>query len=208
MTIEFKDYQKLVAQQAWKAHTRLHAFGIHSMEYEDVYQEMCVFFAIALKTFDNSKGFCFSTYLVTVMQRQFKRLVDDLIEERTHISSVEEIEARSGSEEGFSLYDVIASNEPLIEDDVSRKLDVMAKLNTLSDKSKLVLIELINPSIGLQEEFEAKVAHCKFGRELGVTNGRMPQDVNLHLICEHHGLTNQDKRKIRTELKKNFGVDL
>lgn len=208
MTIEFSDYQKLVAQQAWKAHTRLHALKVYSMEFDDVYQEMCAFYSIALKTFDSSKGFCFSTYLVTVMQRQFKRLLDDLVEERKLISSVEEIEARGSHEEGFSLYDVIASNEPLLEDDISHKLDVLAKLNTLSDTSKLVLIELINPSIELQEEFEAKLAHCQFGRELGVAKGRMPHDLNIHMICEHHRLNSAEKRKIRTELKKNFGVDL
>lgn len=208
MTIKFEDYQKLVAQQAWKAHTRLHAFGIYSMEFDDVYQEMCAFYSMALKTFDDSKGFCFTTYLVTVMQRQFKRVLDNLIEERKVLTSVEEIESRNSSDEGFSLYDVIATDEPLIEDDVSRKLDVLAKLESLSDKSKLILIELINPSAELTEEFEAKIAHCKFGRELGVAQGRMPAELNFKLICEHHGLNTRDRQKIRNELKKNFGVNV
>lgn len=208
MSIKFEDYQKLVSQQAWKALTRLHALGIHSMEYEDVFQEMSLYFTIALKTFDPSKGFVFSTYLVTVMQRRFQRVIEALVEERANISSVEELEARTSSEEDFSLYEYIATSEPLIEDSVSHKQEMMAKINKLSDRTKVVLMELTNPSAELEEEFNAKSAHILFGREMGIARGRLASDIDFAFVCEHYGIRRDARKQVRNELKKNFGVDL
>jgi DNA-directed RNA polymerase sigma subunit (sigma70/sigma32) len=208
MSIEFKDYQKLVSQQAWKALTRLHALGIHSMDFDDVYQEMCLYYTIALKTFDASKGFVFSTYVVTVMQRRFQRVVTDLVEERGHMTSVEEIEARTSSEDGFSLYEHVSTDAPSIEDAIAHKIETVAKLEKLSTGAKMILMELINPSAELEEEFNAKQAHVRFGRELGVANGRISSDLSLHHICEHYGISGAARRQLRSELKDNFGVEV
>lgn len=208
MSIKFEDYQKLVSQQAWRALTRLNALGIYSMDYEDVFQEMSLYFAIATKTFDPSKGFVFSTYLVTVMQRRFKRVVEQLVEERGHISSVEEIESRTSSEEDFSLYDYIATDAPSIEDSLSHKREMMAKISNLSDKTKVVLMELTNPSAELEEEFNAKSAHVRFGREMGVNKGRFSSDIDLTFVCEHYGIRGAARKQVRNELKNNFGVDV
>lgn len=206
MSIEFKDYQKLVSQQAWKALARLHALGVHSMDYEDVFQEMCLNYTVALKTFDPSKGFVFTTYLVTVMQRRFNRIVESLVEERRHITSVEEIESSASSDGDFSLYDMVATDEPLIEDRIAHEADVMAKVNKLSAPARGILMELINPSAELEDNFQAKLAHIRFGRELGVANNRMSSDLNINFVCEHYGITGMAKKRIRDELKSNFGV--
>lgn len=208
MSIEFKDYQKLVSQQAWRALSRLHTLGIHSMEFEDVFQEMSLYYMIAIKTFDESKGYVFSTYLVTVMQRRFKRVIDTLVEERGNLTSVEELESRASSEDDFSLYDFIATDAPSIEDKLIHETETMAKLNKLSIKTRGVLLELINPSAALEDEFNAKVAHIRFGQQMGVSGKRMPSELNLHYICEHYGINGAARRQVRNELKANFGVDV
>lgn len=208
MSIEFKDYQKLVSQQAWKALSRLHSLGIHSMEFEDVFQEMSLYYMIALKTFDESKGYVFSTYLVTVMQRRFKRVIDALVEERGNLTSVEELESRASSGDDFSLYDLIATDAPSVEDKLIHETETMAKLNKLSNKAKGVLWELINPSAELEEDFNARVAHVRFGQEMGTSDKRIPSELNLHFVCEFHGISGAARRNVRNELKASFGVDV
>lgn len=206
MSVELKDYEKLLSKEAWKGVSRLYALNIYSMEFEDVYQEMCISFASAAKLYQPAKGFAFTTYLVLILRRQFQRIVVKLVEERTHLTSVEEIQSRHDDGDDFDLYASIASDEPLLEDAIAHKLDVVAKLEALKPVTRMVLLSLIEPSEELKGEFNALQSHLRLGRELEVSNYKVPTEINLRFICEHNNIPAGKRRLIREELMASFGV--
>ena len=205
IAIQFSDYQKLIAKQAWKGHARLHAAGVF-IDYEDVYQHMCETFCLAAQKFNEDRGFKFTTYLVTSIHRQFNRWVESMIENSKHVSSVEELEA--GSEECNSLLEVIASNEPSPEEIYERKNAIEAALNKVSSRTQTVIRELIQPSAELTEFFEAKRAHQAHGRELNVSNRRIQAEINFGLVCDHLQYNRTARTNVRREINENFGIDI
>lgn len=205
--IQFSDYEKLVAQAAWKGHARLHKAGV-VMDYEDVFQELCAVFCVARDKFDESKGYKFTTYLVTAMRHEFNRWAEPLINGRQLIASIEELSTHADAEGDMDLYGSIASDEPTPEQRVEQKQITMANLRGLSDNAKRVVRDLIEPSEAMIETFEAHKAHVAQGLAVGIKK-RVLQDESIDLIMNHHNITRPASRaEVRAELKRKFGVKI
>lgn len=207
--IEFDTYEKLIKKTAWKCFKRLDANGV-VIDFEDVYQELVVTFCMAKDGFDASKGYKFSTYLVTSMYRQFNRFAEPLIQGRSLISSVEELEAFSAGDDGDapSMYELVDSNEPTPEDIYASKKDRMATLRGLSNDTKRVVRSLIDPSDLLLEAYEAKKAQVNHGIELGIKTMQINEDITFGFILEQQPISRAAKLGVRTEIKSKFGIKI
>ena len=69
--------EKLVTDNLGLVHSCCHRFSGRAVEYEDLFQIGCIGLIKAAERFDESKGFCFSTYAVPVILGEIKRVFRD-----------------------------------------------------------------------------------------------------------------------------------
>ncbi|MBQ7045388.1 MAG: sigma-70 family RNA polymerase sigma factor [Clostridia bacterium] len=68
---------KLVTDNLGLVHSCCHKFTGRAIEYDDLFQIGCVGLIKAAERFDETKGFCFSTYAVPVILGEIKRVFRD-----------------------------------------------------------------------------------------------------------------------------------
>lgn len=185
--------------------SRVKSAGL-SLDYDDVFQQMCETFCVAKKLFDPSKGFKFTTYLVTSIYREFNRWIERVFRGESFVSSVEELQSKAG--EGLSLYDAISSGESTPEEIYERKESIANGISSLSGQARAVVEELIEPGESLKEAHLAYIAHAEHGRSLGVAVNTPKQDITFGFLCRHYRLGTSKRESIQREIKTNFGVKL
>lgn len=163
----YKDNVGLVHTVAKKGWARLQAVGV-SMDYDDVFQEVTIAFLKAYESFDETKGFKFSTLFFTCAYNRLNGWVQDLIAERVAhgVRSIEEL--NSGDGESLSLEDVIMADSNTPEAEYAAKQFLEHLDRRLSSVAKLIIEWIIQPPQELVEELRAAQAKADYGRELGL----------------------------------------
>ena len=77
--IAYADYERMIYQCANKGYSRLKAAGCHSVDPEDVVQEMRMTFEQCRSQFDSQRGVKFSTYLYRALWVNFNKFAETMI---------------------------------------------------------------------------------------------------------------------------------
>lgn len=216
----FHKHERLIGKFARKGHSRLLGVGV-VIEFEDVFQEMCVAFVKAADKFNPDLGFQFSTYLGRAVLMEFNKFADRLIAERMELGmhSVDEIERDDDGDpyEGIVNYEGVSMEDALIARVESRE-----RIAALNASERAVIRDLIKPSSELKTAFAAYKAQRDVGRlqrkavidAQRALNGkrvlplREPEKVaeeGLRFIVKHHGI---NYRVFKRNMMKNLGVAL
>ena len=131
--------EKMLHSMARKGYARVMGMGL-SMEYEDVFQEMCLFACKARTGFDPSRGFKFSTYMVPSVWSQFNKLMDRMAREHFGLGlvNVEDI-----GTEGQDQYELMACSGELPDEAFERKERFRKGVRALDKKSQAALVCLM-----------------------------------------------------------------
>lgn len=180
----FEDHKPLIQKLARKGYLRL--MGAHvSVDYEDVFQEMCVTYTKAATRYNPEVGVTFTAYLGRAIWNDFNQFAEREVNQKIHCSpfSIEGLSAHS-SEEGIDLYDVLPGNSPTPE----QLLEAKQRNSMVRNK-------------------KAK----RFCRELMETVTRPGDDdekPTFTSIVKKAGLSQNDRKIVKAQIYEIYGIKL
>ena len=210
-SVEFADHQGLIHKLTKKCWGRLQELKIYDHEYEDVFQINCIAYVKVSRAFNPELGYGFGAYLGRAIYNEFNKYAEKIINEKIELNlqSYEDYAGEDGDDFDFmsvhiadpSILNAVENNH--IIGDEAREC-----INKLSSTSKLIVRELLSPSIGLQKSFDGMKAHSELAKDLGEKYIRVPQTINIRAIKLHYGIKHRDMEVVKREFKEFLGVSL
>lgn len=209
---KFEDHQGLIHKLTKKCWGRLKDVGLHDHEYEDVFQINCMTYVKAARKYEPERGITFSAYLGRAIYNQFNQHADNIIREKLslNLQSYEDFKT-DGDDDSFDFMSIYVS-DGIVENNVEHaailKQESKENIRKLSNLGKLVIRELISPSISLKKSFTGMKAHSEMAKKQGVKFIRPPQSINFRAIKLHYGLCHRDMVSLRKEFNLHLGVNV
>lgn len=178
----FEDHKQLIHQMARKGYLRLQGAHI-SIDYEDVFQEMCVTYAKAVNKYNPEYGVTFTAYLGRAIWNEFNSFAEREITHKIELCSVSIEGALASSEDSdIDLYEVLPSDEPTPE----QILEAKQRNKLCKDKkTRAFVAELIKT----------------------VADPNAPEDVSFTGVARKAGLM-KDRKKIKHDIYEIYGIKL
>lgn len=188
--VDFEKHEALIHKFARKGYGRLMEMNV-VIDYEDVFQEMCVAYTKASLKYDASKGITFSAYLGRVIWNEFNRFVER--EQDENFPSLEDA-LTDDDEEEIDIYEGISGNYTTPEEFLERKQETRWKNKQCSSMARYLLREFINPSPRIVEAFDAE-KHKAF------------RDMTISFIAKcNKDFDQKEVRNARKQIEKLYGV--
>jgi RNA polymerase sigma factor (sigma-70 family) len=205
---EFASHEGLIHSFARKGYGRLQAARV-SIDYEDVFQEMCVSFTKAKAKYDPQTGFSFSAYFGRAIWNDFNKFADRLITERVELGIINFEDMKSGDDTDGDItevlmvemesYELPESRLEGFQDFVSNFSKVM---NSLSPVTRKVLLQFIAPSDQMKEHHVAKKGQYDWGRQMGVLEKKVPDLITIEFVIRESLTDENERRVVRAEIKR------
>lgn len=215
-SVDINNHMGLIHKFARKAYGRLEQARV-IIDYEDVYQDMCVTFTKASQKWNPEAGVSFTAYLGTSIWNEFNKFAEKEINFNMKLGmrSVDDMEesARCAGTlfNDTDFLDGIVANVGYVkssEEIVSHANDLRKKIRRLSKPAKLVLLDLISPSSAVKTAHKRVRDYSKVLRERGASYQQYPLDINFHFISQHRQISRYEMRRIKTELGSVFEVEI
>ncbi|WP_323016355.1 sigma factor [Castellaniella sp.] len=198
----FEAQNALMMMLSRRVHSRVRQSGAFIL-FEDIYQEACLAYTNALRTYDPSRGITFSAYLGRAVMNEANRYVKKRIEERTVHKVVAFCELQS--DDNFSPEELIPDASFNVEDLSVRSAEIRERIDRLSLESKLIVRELLSPTR------KVLAAHRRYVRaavaKAAEKNARAPSTaLTVRMIGKHLGFSRPQMHAIAREFKEVLGV--
>lgn len=210
----FEDSKSLLEYLAYKCSQRLYALGFHDADKEDLYQDGCVVYARAVKSYDPSSGVPFNAYLRRAVLLEFNNNVQRRIEIRDSLNIIDVTNAHEHEDIGTTEYLTPDENSPAffgsnetVEDLAVRSDETRERIASLSPMAKLFVRELISPSAPVLRTLHAMQAQADFAKTLN-QNIHRPKEVNVKVIRKHYGVDREQYGALKTEFLMKLGVKI
>ncbi len=197
--INYADYERLVHQCARKGYSRLKAAGCHSVDLEDVVQEMRITFEGCRLRFDRDKGVEFSTYLYRAIWQNFNRFADAMISGSGPVS----LDTSGALEEG-GLHEVIADDRDGPEDVFEQRQRRERALKRLKPLTRRVVEFLDDTPQEMLEGLRALQAKAQWVQERTGRSRLIPRTVSLTFVMNMMGLSQRQRVELRRDLDRHI----
>lgn len=215
-SLECEDHFGLIHKFAKGGFARLSGAGV-DIDYEDIFQEMCVIAVKAKTTFNPEFGNGFSAYLGRIMINNFNQYAARRIREQSGLGTLHMEDL--GAEGCDFLEHYEHSNQPRVGHEMETMQEARALLSRLVDKpsskrkrkgdcqqARDIIRDLIAPSRALIAHHEAALAHYHYGtKELGESVTRVPAELNLRYIAKYHGVPFY---RFERTIKEKLGIEI
>ncbi len=190
---DIRDHEGLVRNMARKALGRLIENRV-VVDFEDVYQDMCVSFVKAAQTYDPDRGITFSAYMGRAAYNNFNRTAERMINDARicpiTVEAIEDLATIQGgdnTELSQSALEVLSQDTiESAEESYARKETMRETLALLSPTTRSVIAELLFSA-------DAEEVEPIFSRR-------------LTMVCTKHGLDSKGVAKLRKEIHSKLGV--
>lgn len=209
---DFKDHEKLLHKFTRGGFARLRSAGVDGFDYEDIYQEMCVSFVRATKTYNPEAGITFTAYMGRAVINNFNKQADRLIRENESVGHIKisDITPEYEDEEAGEMVDkfmmdmIDYRSNPQEEVALSKEAGRL-NIAKLSQPARKVIRDLIKPSDELLEHHRAEYAQSQHAKEIDAPSRRIPQEIDLRYIVKYHGLRFS---RFSQEIQEKLGISL
>lgn len=182
-----------------KIYKRVAAMNI-GMTYEDLFQELSVVYLQALKSFDLSKGYKFSTYFTTSAFHFADRMID---REARYEIKIKGQSMTVESEEGLCQLDFANSDSDCAKI-IEAEESLLSIYKGLSPLSKKAVDMALSPSVELVREVEMRNAKNDVAIERGTAVRRFKAstlDVSIVLVARLCNVSAYRLNKMREEVR-------
>lgn len=168
-------YEELVCDNIGMAHDVTRKYLNEGYEYDDLFQTACIGLVNAAKTYNESKGYAFSTYAYLCMNNELRKFyqLEGMKKRKLFRDAYRYDDVLKTSEKGETYLDKISSEEN-IEETIVEKIMVEQLLEILTDKERNVI--KLYFGIGCSKYKQKEI--CKM---YGVTDRAISQIVNKSL---------------------------
>jgi RNA polymerase sigma factor (sigma-70 family) len=188
--VDFKKHEALIHKFARKGYGRLMEMNV-VIDYEDVFQEMCLAYTKATSKYDASKGITFSAYMGRVIWNEFNKFV-----EREQLENYVSLDGFGSEDEGdeADIYEAIPGNYTTPEEFLERKQETRWKNKQCSPTARFLLKQFINPTPEVEEQFEAQ-------------ERKLFRDITISFIAKcNKGLDPNEVKAARKQIEHLYGV--
>lgn len=202
---DFKDHANLLHNLTKKAFGRMTSANA-PMEYDDIYQTMCLSFAKCISKWNPNVGVSFTAYMGRACWNDFNKLAEKMINERiglnlTHFEDMRSYEYGEHDDENpLERFQSDESQEVQEnpEDACARVQEARKNLEMLSHNAKVVIKELLHPSRVVMDELR-KINE-------GKCDSRANPDVTVRFIAKCYNLPESNIARLKSEFKRKLGV--
>jgi DNA-directed RNA polymerase specialized sigma24 family protein len=205
---KFEDHEPLLHTMTRKCFGRLVQMN-PSADYEDLFQELCVAFVRAQKTYDPTKGISFTAYMGRAVYNEFNGMMDKIARDNEAIPmiSAQELEAR-GDDGDIDFYGTYDPKQATMEDLIVRSDEARDNFMKLSYPARLVVKELHKPSKELLKAHSGMLAHSALARAKGENVPRVSHEITLRVVAQYLHIDKKTLASIRQEFREVVGVDV
>lgn len=213
---DFALHANLIHTFARKGFARLQAANV-PIDYEDVYQDMCISFTKAQKSYNPETGFSFTAYFGRAIWNDFNKIADKAIRERVELGLCA-LEDMSPEDDGgdaleFVIAEVDGGEAP--DELIERRQEFLARfgevMRSVSPNTRKVIVQFMAPTEALREIHAARRAHYEWSMKLGKPTKGIPEQITLDFIVRELIADSSERTQVRQELKdvvvkmENFG---
>ena len=171
----------LIHTVAARIYKRILATGV-SIDYEDIFQDLCVDFLRAYEKFDVDAGWQFSSYFTRCAYNNSGARLNGMIAERVENGTRSIQEMSRDMEDGASLEEVVLVDESMMPESQLLESRFLATLDEkLSSLAVLMVNWLVEPPNELVQEFDAYNAHVAYAKTMGLKRPSSP-NIELHHV--------------------------
>lgn len=207
----FENQKGLLHTFARKVFGRLSAANVN-ITYEDIYQEMCLSYTQALRTYDPSRGITFSAYMGRSVYNNINFIAKKMIRERVELGMTLFSEFSNGDDEtGFSIEEVIHNEDsPSLSPEALavRNIEVRERIAQLSRNGKRILRELISPSDEVAARHQAYIRSVGEKIKRGEFKRAPSTTLTVKLIGKYLCLTREEMIHVCDEYERVLGVSI
>lgn len=203
----FEAQNGLIHKLARKLHSRVLATHVN-MPYEDVYQEACLSYVEALRTYDPSRGITFSAYMGRAVLNNVNRIVGKHIEERVQHKVKLFSELSNEDDENYTPEEIFASSVAGVEETAIRSVEIRERINSLTPNARRIIRELMSPTPQVINAHKAYIEHCAAQYAKSGRQQRTHAKLTVRLIGRYLGLTPRQMTAITREYKTVLGVSI
>jgi DNA-directed RNA polymerase specialized sigma24 family protein len=194
MQIDQKLSERTIKNFARRVMRRAKAAKLREILLEDIEQECWIAWCKARSSYNPTMSTAFSTYLYRGLQLHINRWMEGF--ERQSALAYHSINDQV-SEDGDELGDIL---EAAINDETSDFLQVDLVLRRLSDRARLFVKLLANPTRDLFDQVERVSQRADFARRRGMVSVA-PRHITGRLVFDLMGCTPAERMAIIRELK-------
>ncbi len=205
---DFESHSNLIHSFARKGFGRLQAARV-LIDYEDVYQEMCISFVKAQKMYNPDSGFSFTAYFGRAVWNDFNKLAERLIGEKVAVGMESVEDFRHEEDDGQDIYaflsvetDSAESPEDMIEHNQEFIAHFGKCMRQLSPESRRVVAQFLAPSETLKQYHAAKRAKYMWSIKMGVRESPVAETMSLEFVIRNIVDTIKARSRVREEIKQ------
>lgn len=197
MTVEFsRDHERYMKAFAFKVRNRAFAAGAASVQFEDIYQELCIAWCKARDAFSPEYGVPFIAFLSRGMHLHINRWIQDQITEGQHLT-LDQPTTEDG--EGV-LHEVVPDKAPTpAEFAISEDMRQFV-YSRLSKRARMFVEFLESPPEFLVEGLKAIRARAEYGRAKGIAC-IAPKQITASMVFEFMRVDRVERIEIYRELR-------
>lgn len=204
LSTKFEDHLGLLHKFARGGFARLCSLGV-DLDYEDAFQECCVSFVKAQKTYNPDAGVGFSAYMGRAVINNFNRYAEKVIREHLGLGIVHIEDIVSELDDGFrDPYDFVGGVTDDHVDRIANLSEVRENIKKLSPKAKMVVRDLLRTPKVIEDQHKAQLAHAQFAKSIGEPHPYVPKDVTLLYLAKYHGIK---YKELREELSQKLKIE-
>lgn len=199
--IRFDDYKRLLMSMARRVQRRCHAAGAKSVQFEDIFQEMCVAYVFATHRYNSELGVPFGAFLVRGVSLHINRWVQREIGQKL-LAPFDLDFTADKDEDGGSLQEVIADpnaedpEDRVIEEDCWNRAMALA-----SPRTRQFLQILRDPPPKVVDMVRAFKFRRQFAKTRNAAVAPAPKDVTASIVFELMGCAHPERTKIYAEIR-------
>lgn len=203
--VTFEEHHKLLLKLAHQVHRRAFAAGAASVQFEDVFQEICIAWCQARDAWEPEYNVPFVAFLVRGARNHINRWVGKEI-----IESTARLELDSSSPEiDTELHEVVADNKAVSADDIVAEQDERRHQRMILSDDALMFVKLLeDPPPHLYAVIEGMKARREYAVSRGKIVGGALKKVNATLVFDLMGCNAQARKKILDEVRAYANVEL
>jgi len=204
---DYASHEGLIHSFARKGYARLQAAHV-SVEYEDVFQDMCFSFAKAQKSYNPETGFSFTAYFGRAIWNDFNKKAQNAISEQVELGLVRVEDMATEDNDGDMLEYLIADIENASAPDelIERRQEFISRfemvLRSVSPATRKVIIQFMAPSDSLKEMHKARRAHFELSVSMGIRKKPVAETITIEYVIQEILEDAKDRSRARAELRE------
>jgi len=204
----FEAQKGLIHKLARTIHTRVLATKTN-IQYEDLFQEACLSYAEALRTYKPGLGITFSAYMGRAVLNNVNRYVNKRIEERA-LHGVMLFSEMSGEddEDEFSPEQYLADTTLSVEQLAVRSVEISERIRCLSAEARRIIREIMAPTQAVMDAHEEYLAAIHKHIAGGAKRRNPSEKLSVRLIGRYLGYSREQMRGIAQEFDTVLGVKI